>query len=109
MKRLSMMFAGLAILATVDVRAQQMHRARSATHEDEMTRFHRIKVDPKVSGGRPSSRGLRIRIKDALDMLAPGASHEQILADDPYLEAADIVAARHFAATQGDHSVLGGA
>jgi uncharacterized protein (DUF433 family) len=74
-----------------------------------MTQLHRITVDPHVSGGRPSIRGLRIRVKDILDMLASGASREQILADYPYLEADDIVAVLQFAATQSDHPVLRGA
>lgn len=68
-----------------------------------MTQLHRITVDPNVCGGRPAIRGLRIRVKDILDMLAAGASREQILADYPYLEADDIVAALQFAATQSDH------
>jgi len=39
-------------------------------------------------------------------MLAAGATHEQILADYPYLKADDIVAVLQFAATQSDHPVL---
>lgn len=74
-----------------------------------MTQLHRITVDPNVCGGRPAIRGLRIRVRDILDMLAAGASREQILADYPYLEADDIVAALQFAATQSDHPVLRGA
>ena len=74
-----------------------------------MTQIHRITVDPNVCGGRPAIRGLRIRVKDILDMLASGASREQILADYPYLEGDDIVAALQFAATQSDHPVLRGA
>lgn len=74
-----------------------------------MTQIHRITVDPNVCGGRPAIRGLRIRVKDILDMLASGASREQILTDYPYLEGDDIVAALQFAATQSDHPVLRGA
>jgi uncharacterized protein (DUF433 family) len=74
-----------------------------------MTQLHRITVDPNVCGGRPAIRGLRIRVKDILEMLAAGASREQILADYPYLEADDIVAALQFAATQSDHPILRGA
>jgi uncharacterized protein (DUF433 family) len=74
-----------------------------------MTQLHRITVDPNVCGGRPVIRGLRIRVKDILDMLAGGATHDQILADYPYLEADDIVAALQFAASQSDHPVLRGA
>ena len=70
-----------------------------------MTQLHRITVDPNVCGGRPAIRGLRIRVKDILEMLAAGASRDQILADYPYLEAEDIVAALQFAATQSDHPV----
>jgi uncharacterized protein (DUF433 family) len=65
-----------------------------------MTQLRRITVDPNVCGGRPAIRGLRIRVKDILDMPASGASREAILADYPYLEADDIVAALQFAATQ---------
>lgn len=74
-----------------------------------MTELHRITVDPNVCGGRPVIRGLRIRVKDVLEMLAAGASREQILADYPYLEPDDIVAVLQFAATQSDHPVLRGA
>lgn len=66
----------------------------------------RITIDPNVCGGRPCIRGLRIRVTDVLSMLAAGASHEQILEDYPYLEAADITAALDFAARQTDHPVL---
>lgn len=74
-----------------------------------LSQLHRITADPNVCGGRPVIRGLRIRVKDILDMLAEGATREQILADYPYLEADDIVAALQFAATQSDHPVLRGA
>ena len=73
-----------------------------------MPQLHRITVDPTKCGGRPSIRGLRIRVKDILDMLASGASRDQILVDYPYLEADDIVAVLQFAATQSDHPVLRG-
>jgi uncharacterized protein (DUF433 family) len=45
-------------------------------------------------------------MKDALDLLASGASREEILADYPYLvEPADITATLEFAAMQSDHPV----
>lgn len=50
----------------------------------------RITISPDQCGGRPCIRGMRIRVQDVLDMLAGGASHEQILADFPYLEPDDI-------------------
>jgi uncharacterized protein (DUF433 family) len=39
-------------------------------------------------------------------MLASGATQDEILADYPLLEAADIAAALEFAARQSDHVVL---
>jgi uncharacterized protein (DUF433 family) len=71
-----------------------------------MTDLTRITVNPEVCGGRPCIRGQRVRVKDILDMLAAGASREQILSDYPYLEDGDISAALAYAAVQADHPVL---
>ena len=71
-----------------------------------MTHSDRITMDPQVCGGRPCIRGMRIRVKDVLDMLAGGASREEILEDYPYLEDADITAALEYAAEQADHVTL---
>ena len=71
-----------------------------------MNELHRITVDPEQLGGRPCIRGLRLRVKDVLDLLASGASREEILVDYPCLEPADITATLEFAAMQSDHPVL---
>ena len=71
-----------------------------------MSNLDRITVDPEVCGGRPCIHGLRIRVKDILDMLADGAASEDILRDYPYLEAADIAATLEYAARQADHPVI---
>jgi uncharacterized protein (DUF433 family) len=71
-----------------------------------MSEIHRITVDPHQSGGRPSLRNSRIRVKDVLDLLAAGASREEILEDYPLLEPEDITAALEYAARQSDHPVL---
>lgn len=71
-----------------------------------MSELHRITIDPAVCGGRPCLRGTRVRVKDVLDMLAADVPREEILADYPYLEAGDIVAALEYAARQTDHVVL---
>ncbi|AGA34481.1 protein of unknown function DUF433 [Thioalkalivibrio nitratireducens DSM 14787] len=72
----------------------------------QVSELHRITIDPDVCGGRPCLRGLRIRVKDVLDLLASGASHEEVLQDYPYLEPEDIVAVLEYAARQSDHPVL---
>jgi uncharacterized protein (DUF433 family) len=66
----------------------------------------RITFNPAQCGGRPCIRGMRIRVKDVLDLLAAGVSHSEILEDFPYLEAADIQACLDYAAAQADHPVL---
>jgi uncharacterized protein (DUF433 family) len=71
-----------------------------------MSELHRITVRPEQCAGRPCIRGMRIRVKDILDLLAAGVSREEILADYPYLEAGDITAALEFAALQADHPIL---
>jgi uncharacterized protein (DUF433 family) len=57
-------------------------------------------------GGRPCIRGMRIRVKDVLDLLAAGVSEKEILEDYPDLEAEDIKACLQYAAAQADHAVL---
>jgi len=63
-------------------------------------------MEPEKCGGRPCIRGMRIRVKDVLDLLAAGVGEKEILEDYPYLEAEDIRACLEFAATQFDHPVL---
>ena len=68
-----------------------------------MSQTARITADLSRCGGRPCLRGLRIQVKDVLDLLAAGASREEILADYPLLEDADITAALEYAARSSDH------
>jgi uncharacterized protein (DUF433 family) len=69
-------------------------------------RLRRITVEPGKCGGRPCIRGLRIRVTDVLELIANGASFEEVLADYPSLEREDILAAVDYAAHQVDHTVL---
>jgi uncharacterized protein (DUF433 family) len=63
-----------------------------------MSAIDRITMNPDVCDGRPCLRGLRIRVKDVLDLLAAGATRAEILADYPYVEGEDITAVLEFAA-----------
>ncbi len=71
-----------------------------------MSELQRITINPAQCGGRPCVRGMRIRVKDVLDMLAGGASQEEILADFPDLQAEDIRACIAYAARYFDHPIL---
>ncbi len=57
----------------------------------------RITVDPEQCGERPCIRGMRIRVRDVLDLLANGLSPEQIIEEMPDLELEDIRASLRFA------------
>lgn len=69
-------------------------------------RLARITIDPAQCGGRPCIRGMSMRVTDVLQLLIAGASFDEILADYPYIEREDILAALEYAAYQTDHSVL---
>ena len=71
-----------------------------------MTFLDRITFNPAQCGGRPCIRGMRLRVKDVLDLLAAAVPEAEILADYPDLEAEDIRACLQYAAAQADHSVL---
>lgn len=71
-----------------------------------MSLMDRITYNPNQMGGRPCIRGMRIRVRDVLDMLAGGATAEQILNDYPDLEMDDIRASLAYAASQIDHPVI---
>ena len=68
--------------------------------------LNRITSNPRQCGGRPCIRGLRIGVKDVLDMRADGASEKEIITDFPYLEPDDIRASLEYAAAQIDHAVV---
>ena len=66
----------------------------------------RITVDPEQCGGRPCIRGMRIRVKDVLDLLANGLTPEQILEELPDLQVEDIQACLRLASQRLDHPVI---
>jgi uncharacterized protein (DUF433 family) len=68
--------------------------------------MERITFNPEQCGRRPCIRGMRIRVRDVLDLLAAGVSEADILADYPYLEAEDIRACLACATEESDHPVL---
>jgi uncharacterized protein (DUF433 family) len=68
--------------------------------------LRRVSIEPGKCGGRPCIHGKRMRVTDVLELLSAGASFEEILADYPFLERDDILAAIEYAARQTDHVVL---
>ena len=66
----------------------------------------RITLNPEQCGGLPCVRGMRIRVKHVLDLLAVGVRDAEILKDVPYLEQEDIAACSEYAAVEVDYPVL---
>jgi uncharacterized protein (DUF433 family) len=66
----------------------------------------RITHDPKVMGGRPCIRGLRVTVGTVVGLLAAGRTVEEILSAYPYLERDDIQAALSYAAWRSDEVEL---
>lgn len=58
----------------------------------------RITADPKVCGGRPCVRGLRIPVSLVLKHLAAGRTPQQVVEEFPELEPADIRECLRYAA-----------
>lgn len=57
----------------------------------------RITLNPEVCNGKPTIRNMRFTVTHLLELLAGGMSHEEILADYPYLEKEDIQACLNYA------------
>ncbi|MFM7373598.1 MAG: DUF433 domain-containing protein [Chthoniobacterales bacterium] len=54
--------------------------------------LERISINPNACFGKPCIRGHRIWVSLILDLLANGATFEEILEDYPFLERDDILA-----------------
>lgn len=61
-------------------------------------RFERITVKPERMRGLPCIRDTRVTVSAVLGQLAAGRSFDEVLADYPYLERQDILAALEYAA-----------
>jgi uncharacterized protein (DUF433 family) len=66
----------------------------------------RITVDPNRMRGLPSIRDTRVTVSAVLGQLAAGASVDELLADYPYLEREDVLAALEYAAAAAQEREL---
>ncbi len=67
--------------------------------------FERITSDPNILGGKACIRGMRISVSLIVNLVANGMSFEEILAEYPDLELADIQQALRYAAWAADDQV----
>jgi uncharacterized protein (DUF433 family) len=70
--------------------------------EVAMNDFPRITQDPAVMGGKPCIRGLRVTVGMIVEQISAGRTAEELLADYPYLEPADIPEALRYAAWRSE-------
>ena len=66
----------------------------------------RITHNLEQCGGKPCIRGMRIRVRDVLELYAAGLSSEQLRSAHPDLEPEDLSATLDDAAREIEHAVL---
>ena len=71
-----------------------------------MTGFDRISHDPRVMGGKPVIRSMRVTVGTIVGLIGSGQTLEQVLADYPYLEREDILQALRYAAWRAEDREL---
>lgn len=68
--------------------------------------FERITADPAIMSGVPCIRGTRIPVATVVGMVAEGISTDEIMAEYPQLDVADVQDALRFAAAAVDERTL---
>lgn len=65
-----------------------------------MPQLTRITRDPRIMGGKPCIRGMRVTVGTIVGLIA--GSQDEILREYPYLEAEDIAEALSYAAWRAE-------
>lgn len=71
-----------------------------------MKQLTRITLNPKVMGGKPCIRGLRVTVGTVVGLLATGHTFDEILRLYPYLEEEDLREALAYAAWRAEEVEL---
>ena len=82
---------------TIQALKQQMQPSTMHDNSYAFTLLDRITFNKNVLHGKPLIRGLRISVDMLLELLAKGATRQEILEDYPELEADDLHAALMYA------------
>ncbi|WP_058556591.1 DUF433 domain-containing protein [Thiohalocapsa sp. ML1] len=72
----------------------------------QFPQLERITIDPRVMGGKPCIRGIRITVGTITGLLAAGETPESVLALYPSLEHDDIYAALAYASWRAEEQDL---
>ena len=71
-----------------------------------MTQFDRIGHDPRIMGGKPTIRGMRVTVGVVVGLIGAGHTVDQVLTDYPYLEREDVLQALRYAAWRAEDREL---
>ncbi len=71
-----------------------------------MSEFPRITRNPKVMGGKPCIRGMRVTVGMIAGQIGSGTSIEEMLEHFPYLEREDILEAIRYAGAVASDSEI---
>ena len=67
-----------------------------------MQELDRITQDPRVMGGKPCIRGLRVTVGMIVGQIGAGRTLDQITQEYPYLDREDVLQAVRYAAWRAD-------
>lgn len=67
-----------------------------------MPQLTRITRDPRIMGGKPCVRGMRVTVGTTVGLIATGRTTDEILRDYPIVDAADIAEALAYAAWRAE-------
>ncbi|MCF0039338.1 DUF433 domain-containing protein [Dyadobacter fanqingshengii] len=65
-------------------------------------KLDRITFDPKLMGGKPCIRGMRVTVGTLVGLVASGSTFDDILSAYPYIEIEDIKQALSYAAWRSE-------
>jgi len=67
-----------------------------------MEKLSRIQLNPKIMGGKPTIRGMRVTVGTIVGLVASGLTFDEILRNYPYLEPEDIQQSLAYAAWRAE-------
>lgn len=67
-----------------------------------MQQLNRITLDPKVMGGKPCIRGMRVTVGAIVGLIASGKTIDDVVRAYPYLDKEDVLEALAYAAWRSE-------
>jgi uncharacterized protein (DUF433 family) len=83
-----------------------LNQITSDNQELIVEQLKRITFDPKVMGGKPCIRRMRVTVGTIVGLIASGQTVEEVLEAYPYLEREDIFEALSYAAWRAEEKEI---